>query len=108
MEAHSKEGTIQVDPLAMPMCAIAITPFIHLLNADGIKQASYVDNATAGGSLKAASGSGATTLMNFLVISYLNAVKTWLILKEHHLDEAKDQFKGTHNHRKQETSWYSH
>ena len=48
------------------------------------------------------SESGATTLMNWvqlLVISYLNAVKTWLIVKEHHLDEAIDQFQGIHNPR---------
>ena len=60
------------------------------------KQASYADNATAGGSLKVASGSGATTLMNWvqlLVISYLNAMKTWLIVQDH-LDEAKDKLKG--------------
>ena len=74
----------------MAMYAISTTPLIHLLKDDGIKQALYVDNATAGGSLKAASGNGATILMNFLVISYLNVVETWLILKEHHLDEAKD------------------
>ena len=58
----------------MAMYAFSTTPLIHLLKDDGIKWASYVDNATAGGSLKAGSGSGATTLMNFLVISYLNAV----------------------------------
>ena len=42
------------------------------------------------------SGSGGTTLLNWVQLLHgyhPNAVKTWLIVKEHHLDEAKDKFK---------------
>lgn len=36
----------------MAMYAIAITLLIHRLQGDGIKQAWYADDATAGGSLE--------------------------------------------------------
>ena len=45
---YSQEGTTQGDPLAMAMYAVAITPLIHQLEGDGIKQAWYADDATAG------------------------------------------------------------
>ena len=49
---YSQEGTTQGNPHAMAMYAIAITLLIHCLQGDGIKQAWYADDATAGGSLK--------------------------------------------------------
>ena len=49
---YSQEGTTQGDPLAMAMYATAITPLTHRFQGDGIKQAWYADDATAGGSLK--------------------------------------------------------
>ncbi len=49
---YSQEGTTQGDPLAMAMYAIAVTPLIHKLENEGIKQAWYADDATAGGSIK--------------------------------------------------------
>lgn len=49
---YSQEGTTQGDSLAMAMYSVAITPLIHKLEDDGIKQAWYADDATAGGSLK--------------------------------------------------------
>ena len=47
----SQEGTIQGDPLAMAMYAIAIIPLIHCLQDTAVKQVWFADNATAGGSL---------------------------------------------------------
>jgi len=49
---YSQEGTTQSNPHAMAMYAVAITLLIHRLQGDGIKQAWYADDATAGGSLK--------------------------------------------------------
>ena len=46
---YSQEGTTQGDLLAMAMYAIALTPLIHQLEKEGIKQAWYADDATAGG-----------------------------------------------------------
>ena len=47
----SQEGTTQGDPLAMAMYAIVITPLIHHLEDEEIKQVWFVDDATAGGNL---------------------------------------------------------
>ena len=52
MEAHCTHGKAQGDPLAMATYAIAITPLIHRLADDSIKQALYAGEATAGGSVK--------------------------------------------------------
>ena len=52
----------------MAMYAVAITPLIHQLEGDGIKQAWYADNTTAGGSLKRLNYSGGTTLFNWVQI----------------------------------------
>ena len=44
----STEGTMQGDPLAMAMFALAITPLIHHLHSSdpAISQVWYADNAT--------------------------------------------------------------
>ena len=90
---YSKEGTTQGDPLAMARYAIAITPLIQLLEGQGIKQVWYADDAAAGGSLKALREWWDHTLELGPAFGYYpNAVKTWIV-KEHHLDEAKDKFK---------------
>ena len=56
MEVHStlysQQGTTQGDPLAMSMYALAITPLIHKLEEDDIKQVWYADDVAACGSLK--------------------------------------------------------
>ena len=74
---YSKEGTTQGDPLAMAMYAIAITPLIRLLENHGIKQVWYVDNAAAGGSLKALREWWDHTLGSGPAFGYYpNAIKT--------------------------------
>ena len=91
---YSQEGTTQGDPLAMAMYAIAITPLIHQLEDDGIKQAWYADDATAGGSLKHLKEWWDRIVKLGPDYGYYpNATKTWLIVKEDHLEEAKNQFK---------------
>ena len=47
----SQEGTTQGDRLAMAMYAIVITPLIHHLEDEEIKQVWFADDATAGGNL---------------------------------------------------------
>ena len=91
---YSQEGTTQGDPLAMAMYAVALTPLIHQLEDDGIKQAWYADDATAGGSLNCLKGWWDHIVELGPDYGYFpNAVKTWLIVKEDYLEEAKDKFK---------------
>ena len=47
----SQEGTTHGDPLAMAMYANAITPLIHHLENNSVKQAWCADDATAGGNI---------------------------------------------------------
>ena len=78
----------------MAMYAIAITPLIHQLEDDGIKLAWYADDATAGGSLKHLKEWWDRMVKLGPDYGYYpNATKTWLIVKEDHLEEAKNQFK---------------
>ena len=66
----------------------------HPIIFDNIKQAWYADDAAADRSLKALREWWDHTPELGPAFSYYpNAVKTWLLVKEHHLDEAKDQFK---------------
>ena len=44
----SLEGTTQGDPLAMAMYAVAITPLIHRLAEENLKQVWFADDASAG------------------------------------------------------------
>ena len=77
----------------MAMYAIAITPLIHQLEDEGIKQAWYADDATAGGSLKHLKDWWDRIVEFGPGYGYYpNATKTWLIVKEDHLEEAKAQF----------------
>ena len=83
----SQEGTTQGDPLAMAMYAIAITPLIHRLEDEHIKQVWFADDATAGGDLF-------YLKMWWDTISgpdfgyYPNATKTWLVVKDGYLRKA--------------------
>ena len=76
------------------MYAVAIIPLIHQLEDDGIKQAWYADDATAGGSLNCLKGWWDHMVEPGPDYGYFpNAVKTWLIVKEDYLKEPKDKFK---------------
>ena len=96
MEVHStlysQQGTTQGDPLAMSMYAIAIT-LIHRLEEDDIKQIWYADDAAACGSLKHLKGWwDRIAELGPDYGYYLTATKTWLIVKDDYLEEAKDTF----------------
>ena len=92
----SQEGTTQGDPLAMAMYAITITPLIHHLENKSVEQAWYADDATAGGNIN-----DLKTWWDDIEKTgpdygyHTNASKTWLIVKENHLEAAKAAFQGT-------------
>ena len=92
---YSEEGITQGDPLAMPMYAIAILPLIDRID-HAVKQIWYADDASATGRI--------TDLRMWWdkLVSigpsygyYVNASKTWLVVKEDHLDVAKSTFHDT-------------
>ena len=93
---YSSEGTTQGDLLAMAMYSISATPLINDLQGPHVRQVWFADDATAGGSLtglhKWWSG------LQSLGPSYgyfVNASKTWLIVKPEYLDVARELFKNT-------------
>ena len=89
----SQEGTTQGDPLAMVMYAIAVTPLIHQLEDSTIKQVWFADDATAGGNLVNLKEWWERIVQLGPNYGYHpNASKTWLIVKEGHLEEARSIF----------------
>ena len=90
-----QEGTTQGDPLAMPMYAFAIIPLIQSLKSN-ILQVWYADDASAVGkisSLRDWWDKLSTIGPSFGCLT--NPSKTWLITKDHHLDEAQSSFSDT-------------
>ena len=91
----SQEGTTQGDPLAMPMYALATIPLIQRLKSN-ILQVWYTDDASAVRTL--------TSLrewwdkLSTIGPSFgyhANPSKTWLITKDHLIDEAQSTFSDT-------------
>lgn len=88
----SQKGTIQGDPLAMAMYAIAISPLIHHLEDEHAKQIWFADDAAAGGDLAHLK----IWLEHIVYLGHqLNASKLWLIVKEDKVEEAHTIFQGT-------------
>ena len=85
----SSEGTIHGDPLAMAMYSVSVTPLIQALNSPCIRQVWFADDATAGGSLSKIQSLGTAC------VYFLNASKTWLIVKPEFLPIALKIFNGT-------------
>ena len=91
---HSSEGTTQGDPLATAMYAIATLPLIRQpKEASSAIQVWFADDATAGGQLQ--------QLKQWWEVLekigpdfgyYVNASKSWLIVKEEHQTDATDIF----------------
>ena len=80
----------------MAMYAIAITPLIQRLEDHGVKQAWYADDATAGGALKQLKQWWEGIAELGPDYGYFpNATKTCLVVKEEHLEEAKQLFQET-------------
>ncbi len=92
----SREGTTQGDPLGMAMYAIATAPLIHRLSSDSIKQLWYADDAGAGGTLDGLRSWWDQLSREGPDFGYFaNSSKTWLVVKEEKLAEAKSAFEGS-------------
>ena len=79
----TQEGTVQGDPLAMAMYAIAVNPLIHRLKHDTTKQIWFADDATAGGKFNNLREWWDCLINIGPEYGYFpNASKTWPIVKE--------------------------
>ena len=93
----SREGTTQGDPLAMSMFALATVPLIqHLNEVSNTTQLWYADDATGLGDLHDLRIWWDEIKSKGPSYGYLaNNKKTVLLVKEEHLEKAKDCFQGT-------------
>ena len=90
----SQEGTTQGDPLAMPMYAISITPVIRQLM--GLtRQVWYADDAAGGGLLHLRDWWSGLLSFGRHFGYHVNAAKTWLVVKQGYLAQARRIFDGT-------------
>jgi hypothetical protein len=92
----SKEGTTQGDPLAMAMYAIATLPLIHQLDHEATQQIWYADDSSTAGSIPHICSWRDKLEDLGPAYGYLtNPNKSWLVVKEEHLDEATRYFQDT-------------
>ena len=91
----SQEGTTQGDPLAMPTYALATIPLIDQL-PHNITQIWYTDDACAIGSVADLHAWWNELTTRGQKYAYrVNAIKTWLVIKESVMSEASKIFSGT-------------
>ncbi len=92
----SQEGSTQGDPLAMAMYAVATTPLIQRLSDDDIKQIWFADDASAAGRLiHIKKWWDMISKIGPEYGYYPNPNKTSIVVKEEHLEQAKNLFRGT-------------
>ena len=92
----SQEGTTQGDPLAMAMYALAITPLIDRLYDETTKQIWFADDASAVGDLSSLNSWWKRLQSIGPEYGYHpNASKSWLIVKQDYLEQAKSLFNDT-------------
>ena len=88
----SAEGTTQGDPLAMAMFALAMVPLINKLRGQA-QQIWYADDASAGGKMKELRAWwDKITELGSEYGYFPNPAKTWLVVKEDHLEAAQHIF----------------
>ncbi|XP_057308561.1 uncharacterized protein LOC130646916 [Hydractinia symbiolongicarpus] len=105
-EILSKEGTTQGDPIAMAVYALGITPLMSTINSSFLytshssdssnttKQVAYPDDLTGAGKLKELRQWWDLLVLHDPSIGYyVNENKTWIIVKEKHLESAGIIFK---------------
>ena len=89
---NSSEGMTQGDPLAMAMFALAMLPLIDKMNG-GVRQIWYADDASAGGKFDGLRAWwDKITQLGTEYGYYPNPAKTWLVVKEGHLETAHNTF----------------
>ena len=80
----------------MAVYAVAITPLIHRLADENLKQVWFADDASAGGRLQHIKNWWDNISQIGPEYGYFpNASKTWLIVKERNLKQVKQLFQGT-------------
>ena len=91
----SQEGTIQGDPLAMPMYGLTTIPLIQRL--DGLcKQTWYADDSATTGTVEQLYAWWNRLAAEGSAFGYFpNPSKTWLVTKQSHFDEASNMFAGS-------------
>jgi hypothetical protein len=102
-EIRSCEGTTQGDPIAMPMYALATIPLLNTtatvlsdLPDDVNKQVAFADDAVGSGKLKNLRDWWDAIVKHGPGYGYhANASKTWLVVKEKHLQNAIQMFAGS-------------
>ena len=90
----STEGTTQGDPLAMAMYALAMVPLIDKVSGE-VRQIWYADDASAGGKMDGLRAWwDKVTELGPEYGYFPNPAKTWLVVKEEHLEAAQNTFGG--------------
>ena len=93
---YSKEGTTQGDPLAMAIYAIAIRPLIELVATAKALQVWFADDAAGGGKVNCVRGWWDLLQQHGPKYGYfVNAAKTWLLVKPESLSAAEVAFANT-------------
>ena len=96
IEGETQEGTIQGDPLAMAMYALAVSPLIKDMKNCNTKQVWYADDSSAGGRLNNLKAWWESLLERGPAYGYFaNPDKSWLVLKEDKYNKAKEIFHNT-------------
>ena len=100
LELLSQEGTTQGDPLGMAIYAIGITPMMNLMllamQNDHNKMAGFADDITAAGEILALRRWWTNLMEIGPAYGYFpQPTKSWLIVKQEKLEEAKQAFEGT-------------
>ena len=91
----STEGTTQGDPLAMAMFALAMVPLIDKMSGE-VQQIWYADDASAGGKMDGLRAWwDKITELGPEYGYFPNPAKTWLVVKEEHLETAQNKFEGS-------------
>ena len=96
-EISSAEGTTQGDPLAMPSYAIGVVPMLPLIVDDSdTKQAAFADDLCGAGRLQSLQKWWARIEQTGPLFGYFpKATKSWLVVKDEKLEEAKVMFADT-------------
>ena len=96
-EFSSKEGTTQGDPIAMGMCALGLMPLLTSVitsETNKLVQIAFADDLTGVGTIDEPQKWWENVLYYGPYLGYhVNELKSWLITKEDHLEQARQKFR---------------